>query len=206
MWRPHPIHGLGWCSAWRVRTFDTSHAVIQHSHDGSIWPWAYEAEQAFTLTPGALRIVLTLRNRADSPMPCGLGLHPYFPKPAQTRLTTVVDGCWTTDDIPVPTAWRALDATERFDDGRLLDDLAIDQCFTGWTGHAVIAWPDRPFAVSLSASANADVVQLYAPPAQPFFCLEPMTHVPNTLDGPLLAPGAARSVTLQVAVIPISPR
>jgi aldose 1-epimerase len=201
-WASQPIHGLGWCSPWRVRTFDASRAVLQHAHDGSVWPWAYEAEQAFTLTPASLTVVLRLQNQSPDPMPFGLGFHPYFPKPAGTRLQTTLDGRWATDPVPVPRDWHPLEGPDRFDEGRVLDDAALDHCFTGWNGRARIDWPGSPFAITLEASANAPFLQVYAPPGQPFFCLEPMTQVPNDLSGHRLAAGESGSVQMRISLTP----
>ncbi|NJM49763.1 MAG: hypothetical protein HC843_01780 [Sphingomonadales bacterium] len=41
----HSLHGLGWINPWTVESSDASSAALSHSHDGSIWPWAYQARQ-----------------------------------------------------------------------------------------------------------------------------------------------------------------
>ena len=41
---------------------------------------------------------LTLHNESATPMPAGLGWHPYFPRTPRTRVTARVGAIWLTDD------------------------------------------------------------------------------------------------------------
>ena len=69
-------------------------AVLAIEHEADDWPWAWRAEQRFTLSDHGLRIDLELVNTDRRPMPAGLGLHPYFPGTAATRLRAGTKAVW----------------------------------------------------------------------------------------------------------------
>src|SRR3569832_1445485 len=70
---PSPLHGQGWLNPWRVEEAGDVHARLSFHHQPGEWPWAYAATQDFSLTERGLTAVITCRNLADDPMPCGLG-------------------------------------------------------------------------------------------------------------------------------------
>ncbi len=76
---PHSLHGLAWQAPWTLTSTADFKASMAHSYDGNGgWPWAYDAEQRVRLGTQGCAITLDVTNRADTPLPCGLGLHPYF--------------------------------------------------------------------------------------------------------------------------------
>ena len=71
---PDPLHGEGWQKEWNVVNSSPNTAVLAFEHNGkSGFPFAYEAEQSFTLNENRLEVSLTLTNKGGIPMPCGLG-------------------------------------------------------------------------------------------------------------------------------------
>src|SRR3546814_15358119 len=76
-------------------------------------------------------------------MPAGLGLHPYFPRTPGCRLTTPVSQMWATDAEVMPTALVTPAAGADPNGGLQPDRIALDNCFTGFSGRPVIAWPAR---------------------------------------------------------------
>src|SRR3954447_24722427 len=85
-----PLHGQGWLNRWTVEESDDTSATLIFRHEPGEWPWHYQAWQHFSLYEQGLVLTLTCWNESRDPMPCGLGLHPYFPCGPETRLDTRV--------------------------------------------------------------------------------------------------------------------
>jgi aldose 1-epimerase len=192
----HAIHGLGFQSPWSLVDLRPAAAVLEHRHAPDAWPWAYRAEQRITLTPAGLALELGLTNESDAPMPAGLGWHPYFPRTAETTLTARVGGLWLTDAEVLPLV-RVTPPPEQ-DPGRGLrvDRVALDNPFADWDGHAVVAWPERRARLRIAAGPPLGWLVVYTPPARPFFCVEPVSHVTDAFN--LAAAGRTDTGTLLV--------
>ncbi|MBC8242550.1 MAG: aldose 1-epimerase [Alphaproteobacteria bacterium] len=183
---PHSIHGHGWQHAWEVVNHDAAALRLQYRHDAGAWPFPYLAEQVFRLDDGGLSIELRLVNQGTGPMPCGLGLHPYFPATPETRIEARVDGVWLTDDEVMPTTWCSPPENWRLSQGRAVSQMACDNLFTGWDGTARITWPERKLGLTMQASNNLGYLVVYAPTGEDFFCAEPVSHCTdafNSRDG-----------------------
>ena len=207
---PSPLHGQGWLGAWDVDEVGDRHAALWFHHAAGEWPWAYEARQEFALDQNGLSVTLSCRNRSDEAMPCGLGLHPYFPCGPQTRLDTIVTHVWTIDDEVLPV--DKVPATGRYDlRDRPVCGQGLDHGFGGWGGEARMSDPDWPFSLRLS-SPDARFFQLYSPPDGGIFVAEPVTHANAALNAPeeawpelgmrVLEPGAEMSLAMRLEVIP----
>jgi aldose 1-epimerase len=202
--RPHPIHGVGWQSAWTVAAASATSAVLTLMHnatgaEAARWPFAFEAEQRFTLTTDGLHIALSLTNRHAEPAPAGFGLHPYFARAHDATLRFGAREVWTNlaeplprQHIPVPPEWDHAR-------GLRVGSAALDHCFTGWDGSAGIAWASGGPSLVIGASDLFRHLIIYTPPGQDFFCVEPVSHMTdaiNRMDGDdhtglrVLAPGA----------------
>ena len=179
---PSPLHGQGWMSAWQVDSVGASDAILSFHHQAGEWPWAYCAEQQFTLDESGLTLRLSCRNLSDEPMPCGLGLHPYFNCGPKTRIDTRVSNAWTVDEHVLPV--EKVPASERFDlTDRLVCGQDLDHGFGGWGGKARMTDPAWPFDLELS-SPDARFFQLYSPAAGGIFVAEPVTHANAALNAP----------------------
>lgn len=204
---PHALHGDGWLKAWSVERAAPDRVVLTLAGGGDAsWPWSYEARQAIALVDEGLEIVLQMTNVSGEVMPAGLGLHPYFPRPAGTRLSAVTTGVWTGPDI-VPD--RLAPPAEVADwVGQEVDAVAasvslIDNAYEGWNGVAELADPDGVTQVS----ADVDRLHVYAPPGQDFCCLEPVSHRPDAFNQErpgrggyrLLGPGETLSLSMKVS-------
>lgn len=207
---PPPLHGDGWLAEWDVVRHTDDSAELRFRHDPGDWPWAYEARQVFRLDPAGLVAELTCTNLATRPMPCGLGLHPYFPCDGETRLSTGVAGTWTVDASILPVS--RVPATGRY----CLADRAIcgqdlDNGYDGWSGSALIHWPRQGQALRMT-SPDAAFFQVYAPPGGGLFAAEPVQHANCALNAPegqwpalglaVLEPGETRSLCTRWTVEP----
>jgi aldose 1-epimerase len=115
-------------------------------------------------------------------MPFGFGLHPYFPRTPQCRLTAAVSGFWETDREVMPTRHipppAALDPTN----GLALAENVLDNAFTGWDGRAVIDWPELRSRLMLTATAALGVLVVYIPPGEDYFCVEPVSNCTDAFN------------------------
>jgi galactose mutarotase-like enzyme len=76
------IHGQVYDAPWQSRADGT--LWVRGGGDG--WPWAYESTLRVTIAATVLAIEQSLTNLASTPMPAGLGLHPWFKRPIDVRI------------------------------------------------------------------------------------------------------------------------
>ena len=203
-----PLHGQGWRAAWSVRSVADDRIDMVFRHEAGEWPWAFEARQRMVLSKEGLAIELSCRNLSALPMPCGLGLHPYFPCTEETSLDTKVSTVWTVDENILPI--DQLPATGRYNlQNRLIGGQNLDNGFGGWGGAARICWPVQPMALEIS-STDAAYFQVYSPVGQGFFAAEPVQHANAALNEAqdqwpqlglkVLAQGESRRLRVQFGV------
>ena len=177
-----PLHGQGWLAPWTVERSDEKAAVLHFEHQAGEWPWRYEARQEVTIDPDGLSIRLECRNLDTTPMPCGLGQHPYFPCGAETRLDTEVRTAFEIDEHVLPTG--EVPASGRFDlRDRAVCGQGLDHGFGGWGGTALLSDPAWPAPLRLTSS-QARFFQLYSPQDGGIFVAEPVTHANAALNEP----------------------
>lgn len=203
---PHFEHGHGWRAGWTVAEQRPDRLVLRYRHTADAWPWAYEAEQAFALSHGALSITLSMRNLSARPMPMGFGLHPYFPATPLTRITADVGGMWETDPEVLPTRLVAVPASANPAAGLVPAEAPLDTVFTGWSGTARIEWPERGASLVMVAERPLGFLTLYTPAGEPYFCAEPVSNITNAFNLAhsrddtgliVLAPGATIAARVQ---------
>ena len=207
----HPLHGHGWRRPWRVESAARYHAVLSYEHAADSWPWHYTATQTLTLRADSLDVALSVENRDSTPMPAGLGWHPYFRKGPGVLLKAHLEGVWLTDDesLPVRVAHG-----NRFGQWGRGDEVArpelVDHCHTGWPGVAEILLPEERLRLALTASRAMHWLHIYSPPGKDFFCIEPVSHMPNAVNRSappaitghrLLAPGERLDARFTLSVV-----
>jgi aldose 1-epimerase len=204
---PHALHGKGWQSSWRVVSQAPEQAVLRYDHAASDWPWIFFAELNFALEAGALHARLSITNTSAESMPVSLGFHPFFPRCKSSKLTASLGGVWLTDAMLIPTqlagpahfldlAHGASIGTAKF----------VDNCHTGWDGHALIEQPEEGLRIRLSASST--FLHIFTPTDETYFCVEPVTAMPDAVNRPeppettglqTLKPGATFSLSMMIA-------
>jgi aldose 1-epimerase len=177
---PHSLHGVAWQRPWQVMQSDAGQVELGYAHaPDAHWPFAFAVRQRFVLSPTALEVHLSFTNRAGHPQPVGLGWHPYFPKRAHSSLHIELTERWDSDPSGLPSGrvpQPGIDAA--------VADLALDNCFEGWTGPARI----RDDVMSLRLTSSLSYLVVYTPATQPYFCVEPVSHVSNAIQ--MADPGA----------------
>jgi aldose 1-epimerase len=208
----HPLHGHGWQSAWTVRDRGSSSATLEF-RGGAEWPWPYLALETFTLEPDALVITLEMYNLADEPVPASLGLHPYFSHSGSMRLEGSALVVWDRDAAGIPSGVRHLPPAGPCNLPHRIAQAGLDHCYDGWTGRARIRWlADR--TVLRMETQGSRCLHVYAPSAQDYVCLEPVSARPDAFNPrpddlspvPIMAPrGSLRlGMRLRVESWPVS--
>ena len=177
-----PIHGQGWQNPWTVRERNSASIDLVYRHEADSWPWTYDAALTYEIDETRLRVILTCANRSVEPMPCGLGLHPYYDCDASTLFSTIVSQAWTVDADVLPI--EAVPATGRYAlNGGPICGRSLDNGYDGWGGEAVMTWPDRDLRVRMIC-ADAGRFQLFSPPTGGIFVAEPVQNANCALNAP----------------------
>ena len=203
---PHALHGQAQAMPWSVLDTGADHAelVLDHPAGFGGWPWAWRLRQTIRMEIAGLRIRLSMCNPSDSPMPAGLGLHPYFTA-SGVRLSAA-------------TEWVHEDELARFPrPNRCTDWLRGDRTWTtflgGWDGLARVDWNSGP-GLDLHAEGPLAHLVLHANAGR-YLCVEPATHVCDAAnlhaEGQsgtglrILAPGESLDAGLRLDVRPTTP-
>ena len=145
------------------------------------FPFPFTCSIEYRLDGPAFASVLTLTNTGTESMPAGLGFHPYFQRALtageDVQLQFSARGVYR-DLVPSESA-GPLGAGQDFSRGRTLGAQAFDHCFAGWDGRARLHWPRSGVTVQVECDEPLGHLILYAPPAQPYFALEPVSHATN---------------------------
>lgn len=188
---PLPIHGSAWQQPWQVvnATSDSTCLELQSQS-----PFPYRATLHVRLTGGCMRLTLQATHHGEQPTWYGLGLHPYMPRNAHTRVQAKAGGVWLGGEDKLSRQWIELPQSWNFEEPTLLPQQLVDNAFTQWPGSARIIQPDAGYQLVCEAEGS-DVFLLFCPEAQNFFCFEPVTHPVNAHHLPqrpglqLMAPG-----------------
>ncbi|MCK1789347.1 aldose 1-epimerase [Pseudomonas violetae] len=172
---PLPIHGSAWQQAWQVVSQMHDEVVLQL--DCSI-PFAYRARQRLHLSEGRLSIELQVTHLAERAAWHGLGLHPYLPRTASTRLRATAGQVWLCAPSKLPTRLDSIPRSWDFRQLKALPDTLIDNGFCQWDGHCLIQQPELGYELQCEASGS-DYYLLYCPVGLGFFCIEPVSHPVN---------------------------
>jgi aldose 1-epimerase len=175
----HALHGIGWTCDWSVTESSSAATTLSLKHDGTQWPWKFVAGQEIVLNETGYIHRLSLTNTDARLMPAGLGLHPYFPN-AEAKLQLGASGFWATGANLLPTHHAALTNQPNWFDGK-----NYDHCFTGRANPILLEWPTH--RLRIHTSANLPYTHVFVPDGADFFCVEPVSHIPDAVNSTLSA-------------------
>ncbi|VWB21228.1 aldose 1-epimerase [Burkholderia pseudomultivorans] len=207
----HALHGHGWRRPWRVARRDDASLELRFEHRPDPgrpgdWPFRYEARQSIRLDGGILSITLFARNLGTTPMPFGMGHHPYYVRTPHTVVRAQVEAMWHTDEHVLPTRVGRHPVVDALRDGLQVDAFDLDNNFVGWTREAAVIWPDRGRQIVLTAERPFDQLVVFAPADAHALCVEPVTNTTDCFNardpqapvgGCVLAPGEMLEATLR---------
>jgi aldose 1-epimerase len=179
---PSATHGDSWIAPFRA--VDETDAALtlemEHIPSPGTFPFRYRGHVRYALGDAGLSILLRVTSRDPRPMPAGLGIHPYFPKPPGTRLKFNSVGVWPPDAPEAVTlGCQPLEEGLDFSDGPDVSVMVIDRLFDGWDGRAEVIAPDGLRTV-IEAGGALDKLQVYSAWDYPYVCVEPVS---NANDG-----------------------
>jgi aldose 1-epimerase len=189
---PHSFHGNAWMAEWKIDDASDDTLRVSHVHDAGDghWPFPYRVEQSFTLAENTLCLCLRVRNIGEQAFPVGAGWHPYFTTDADSCVTFQAQQVWTNDSDMLPVEPVPVDGDWYFGKARPTRGLAIDNCFHGWEGKAILSHPARQRTVSISGCRRLSSLVVFRPgDGREFIAIEPVTQVNNGVN--LFAQGRA---------------
>lgn len=209
---PHPLHGFAWQEKWDVATSTNNYLALtmQFKAREGVWPWSIELIHTFRVQGNRLKFFLSAKNVDSSPMPIGLGFHPYFAN--YDKLSFQSDASHiqpvNKDKLPVSEELSAL--TDSLATVQKAADYPFDNCFTAGTAPPRIFWSDRPWHIEIETSDNLPFQVICSHPEGKSFCLEPVSHINNGLryfssDGEtgikVLQPNEIFSIEMSLSVV-----
>jgi aldose 1-epimerase len=184
------IHGFVREQPWRIVQSLADAAEL--ACDFARPPFAGGARMTIRLKPDSLALTIELSNGGDAPAPMGFGWHPWFPRPAGTRLRVAARTVFGRDARALPIAPRPTAGLNGADSVL----LGLDTHFAGWDGAAEIAWPDGRTLAMHATGAWATNLQVYAPRGGTTICVEPVSHAPDAPNRPDAAAHGAMHIVV----------
>lgn len=189
---PYPIHGDAWQQHWQYQQHDAvSLEMTLESNQFNGNPYHYRALQTFKLVDGGMDQTLTVTHLGNTPLPYGLGQHPWLPRNELTTVHAQVIGVWLSHPDCLPKEHTsAFSPSWDLKAGIFAAGSLIDNCFTGWDGIARVTWPDQMLQLTLNQTQLKSIgtakVSAYSTPPNylvlfrkatgDHFCLEPVSH------------------------------
>lgn len=145
-------------------------------------------------------------------MPAGLGFHPYFNRDADTRLQVQLGHPWLIGDDCLPVARGAIGTLGSWDKPAPPQSATlIDHCFEIDDAAFRVFQKGIP-TIAVNAGPEMRWLHIYMPPGEPYFCAEPVSHMPDAINRPsvadnglrILQPGEALACDLKI-VIEVAP-
>ncbi len=174
--KKEPFDGDGWRFSWDVKESSSTKVVLSCIGDPKKgFPFPYEAGVTYSLDGNKLSVNIKVKNLGILPMPCALGVHPFFPKAKDVVVKFNNKNVWEHKDTPVRDKPYKISDDWDFKDGRKVYGTDFDTCFGGFDGEAEIEWPSKNLKLKISAREEFNHVILFVPNNKSFFCLEPVT-------------------------------
>ena len=193
---PHAHHGHGWQAQWSVQRQTSDFAELLYRHEATAgWDWRYSARQQFQLLDQGIAVTIQIENHDQRrQMPTGCGLHPYFVRSAQSAIVAESSAWWVNDAEGV--------ADQRIASSLFLKDSPVlisqlDGTDNFFEGESLSVLQDG-FGFSLSGDKMVGF-HVYVPPDECFFCVEPVSHVPDSFgkgqfkEDECIPPGSSRT-------------
>jgi aldose 1-epimerase len=168
------IHGQVFTSRWRL--LPSGEFITEGGGDD--WPWRYSLTLEISVQGQQVELQNQLTNESASPMPAGLGIHPWFTEQLRLRVPSshVFPSNGEIADVPQE-ASAHLDLRE----ARQLDP-DIDATWVELDEpYITLTWPDRGVEASIRVDTRCPVVVAASPEGLDAVAIEPQSHAPQGL-------------------------
>lgn len=209
-------HGiLRWVN-WQVDAASRTEASVTltyaaHAQPG--FPFAFDARITYTVLDAGLLVEMSATNAGRSPMPFGMGAHPYFTTGTETvdsnAFVCPAASYLEADEQAIPTKEVAVDAATDFRTRRSLKDEPLNLCYTkldrdehgiarfdvirDGSNHGVRVWMDETFDYVMVYTAD----DIPGERRRKGIAIEPMTCAPDAFNNKMgllvLQPGESVS-------------
>jgi aldose 1-epimerase len=184
----HSIHGIGWQRAWAVLENRDDFCMLSLEHDGKgAWPFAFDASQTFLVRGNTLSMTMAITNQSPNAAPVGLGWHPYFVKSLGAQLRFTAQTMWEMASDKLPSGERAHAGLNQ-----KVDTLEVDNCFSGWSGSAVLQDTQRRYVLE----SDMQHLVVFTTPEKDFIAIEPVSHANNAMNAGNSNDSQARGVRI----------
>lgn len=171
-----PFDGDGWRNAWTVKSSDATGVTLVYAHDGKKgFPFAYEAEVTYKVSDSGFSVRIVLKNTGMLPMPCAMGVHPFFPKAKDVIVKMHNKNVWEHMGTPLRDKPYKISPDWSFEEGRAIHGMVLDTSFGGFEGNAEITWPTQKVRLNIKAYEEFNHVIVVIPENKNFFSVEPVT-------------------------------
>jgi aldose 1-epimerase len=170
------IHGLVHARAWETRADGSLRIAVADGEDG--WPWAFEVTARPAVAGRTVSLDYEMTNRSGSPMPAGIGLHPWFIPPLAVGVpaASVYPTNTASPRMPTPVAGD-LDLREPATPPR-----GVDATWSDIASPTIdLAWPPLGLTAHVDVDAPRVCVAVAAPGDLGAVAVEPQTHGPDGL-------------------------
>ncbi len=89
---------------------------------------------------------------------------------------------WRTDGEILPIELIDPPDDARLDHGLAVNGVSLDTAYTGWSGTAVIDWPEWGARLTMRAHGPVGHLVVYTPPGEPYFCAEPVSNCTDAIN------------------------
>ena len=183
---PHAIHGWAWQNRASISQQTDTQITINHEQTDPSYPFLFSAQQQWILSEDdRIEIKLSITNTGDTPMPFGMGIHPYFVRTAGVTINTGCEKVMMNDDNMEPQSIIDVPPSLDLNTPRKVQDLQMDNCFTGWNRQCEIHWPEYQLQMNISADEIFKNVVIFIPEGENFFCVEPVTNINDAFNNSL---------------------
>ena len=185
----------------------------------ALWPFPFRLESTFWLDDDTLHHSLRVKNTGDCPFTFGIGFHPGFAIPFDTK-HTYEDYELRFDKMESPVCLgghNGLVGEQAYFLGKNIDSIAIDDQLFANDSHLMVGLHSTTLGVYEKDSSRAVVCDISnapynliwsAPGTPKFVCIEPWQSIPTTYDSwedkpaaACLASGESYEVTMRTAFI-----
>lgn len=183
---PHSIHGISWQRPAILIEQSKTYIKISHNQNSDDYPFQFAATQEWRiLNDHEIEIYLRLTNTGNHIMPFGMGIHPYFVRTPKATIKAKTDNVILNDDRMIPVSVSKIPEQFNFNSARIVNDMQMDNCFTGWNGECTLSWAEFNTELTLKADKIFGNLVVYIPEGQDFYCLEPVSNINDAVNNSL---------------------
>jgi aldose 1-epimerase len=181
----HALHGGTQQMPWTLEQQHAGLATMACRHGGhdQPWPWRFTARQTVGLEDDGVTIALEVVNESTEPMPCGMGLHPYFPARFGERVRFDARTHWPPDNDFLAHRPQPLAAANGYAAPRAMNPEPFTEYYGDMAGRIELqSMQGHAIRIECDAALGHLVLHRPAPGSGSYVCVEPVSHVSDAAN------------------------